>query len=457
MRDDVYDKLNTMVLDKLTQLHQRTQEFQTQAQFLRVLSHPIERYCSAYSNVSSHAHVENVETLASFRDSLMNFYRQSLNNMQDFQRTLDNKHQSLAFQESQAHQAYQAAQDYYETAKDDLQSCEASGYYTTDEDGYDYYVEPDCSWEYDRMSAAEEEIGVSREKLEHLNNLLNAMTSLCDKSAHSNAQFQSSVLDPLNRAVQKLGVLLGHLTDYERMKVNLAEAYHKTVQEESSKSFSEKTEPKREFLDRFSEKLEKRKAIISSISEDIKTELQEIVANYTTWKTNIDLSKVEKIGDRFPINTQNYSGAAFTFDINQNVPYAKKILSKINTGDIKGAKANLQQMADLFVKYPKGVEFSDAGYPDFSPYIHIFDDSEIGLNSTEITKKNIVEIEQIQNYNDDFDEADKSANIDDNYRQIHKLTWHHVEDGKTLMLIPRDIHNMVRHAGGVAVTKNSYV
>ncbi len=30
-------------------------------------------------------------------------------------------------------------------------------------------------------------------------------------------------------------------------------------------------------------------------------------------------------------------------------------------------------------------------------------------------------------------------------------TWHHHQDTQTMMLIPKDIHNAVRHTGGAAV------
>ena len=32
-------------------------------------------------------------------------------------------------------------------------------------------------------------------------------------------------------------------------------------------------------------------------------------------------------------------------------------------------------------------------------------------------------------------------------------TWHHVEDGKTMMLVPSDIHSAVRHTGGASLIK----
>ncbi|RYF56710.1 MAG: HNH endonuclease [Comamonadaceae bacterium] len=38
-------------------------------------------------------------------------------------------------------------------------------------------------------------------------------------------------------------------------------------------------------------------------------------------------------------------------------------------------------------------------------------------------------------------------------RRSSGYTWHHVEDGHTLQLVPSDIHAAVRHTGGIAVLK----
>jgi hypothetical protein len=32
--------------------------------------------------------------------------------------------------------------------------------------------------------------------------------------------------------------------------------------------------------------------------------------------------------------------------------------------------------------------------------------------------------------------------------------WHHVEDGKTMQLVPQGIHSKARHTGGTAVIRN---
>ena len=39
------------------------------------------------------------------------------------------------------------------------------------------------------------------------------------------------------------------------------------------------------------------------------------------------------------------------------------------------------------------------------------------------------------------------------YRESNKLTWHECPDGKTMQLVPTDIHNACRHSGGVADMK----
>ena len=34
------------------------------------------------------------------------------------------------------------------------------------------------------------------------------------------------------------------------------------------------------------------------------------------------------------------------------------------------------------------------------------------------------------------------------------FTWHHVEDGVTMQLIPKDLHQAVRHSGGAAILRD---
>ena len=81
-----------------------------------------------------------------------------------------------------------------------------------------------------------------------------------------------------------------------------------------------------------------------------------------------------------------------------------------------------------------GVPFDKDGYPDFSENAYLK-----------------VELEHF-NAKRDIDNriADRMAGIDLQFRQEHGLTWHHHQDGKTLLLVPRDIHHGTAHSGGIA-------
>lgn len=85
-------------------------------------------------------------------------------------------------------------------------------------------------------------------------------------------------------------------------------------------------------------------------------------------------------------------------------------------------------------KYPDGVRFTKQGHPDFSPY----------------------KIDQVQwprrfsGTHKDEAKANEKAGRD---RTPDGYTWHHHEDKKTMQLIPRDMHEAVRHAGGRALLR----
>ena len=91
--------------------------------------------------------------------------------------------------------------------------------------------------------------------------------------------------------------------------------------------------------------------------------------------------------------------------------------------------------AKMAEKYPDGVWFTPDGFPDFSPYAIetvTFDPNFRGNHGT------------------DFNNANKRCGLE---RTPRYYTWHHHQDGRTMQLIPKDLHKAVRHAGGVAITK----
>jgi RHS repeat-associated protein len=88
---------------------------------------------------------------------------------------------------------------------------------------------------------------------------------------------------------------------------------------------------------------------------------------------------------------------------------------------------------DLGNKYPKGVQFDEQGFPNFSAY-----------------SKSSVQISVTGKHNIDFQRANQAAGYS---KTPDGYTWHHHQDGKTMQLVPKDLHKEVRHTGGAATKR----
>jgi hypothetical protein len=118
-------------------------------------------------------------------------------------------------------------------------------------------------------------------------------------------------------------------------------------------------------------------------------------------------STVRRVGGRLPINGR-YAGKGFPLS------------------------------PELAAKYPKGVTFRSTGFPAFTPYreAHAVVD---GLTGDIRIDSRI---------------ANQATGLP---ATPEGWTWHHVEDGRTLELIPSDLHGYVRHTGGAAAIRAGQV
>jgi hypothetical protein len=89
----------------------------------------------------------------------------------------------------------------------------------------------------------------------------------------------------------------------------------------------------------------------------------------------------------------------------------------------------------------KGLSFTREGYPDFEPH---------AMQLPNGSKR--VQIEYTGNRSADFQAANRAAKLD---RTPEDYTWHHLEDGKSMMLVSRDLHKAVKHSGGVSRYKHN--
>jgi hypothetical protein len=58
--------------------------------------------------------------------------------------------------------------------------------------------------------------------------------------------------------------------------------------------------------------------------------------------------------------------------------------------------------------------------------------------------------ELIGDHDKDFQLADRIAGYETRPKEY---TWHHVEDGETMVLVPKDLHKAIRHTGGAAIIR----
>ena len=137
---------------------------------------------------------------------------------------------------------------------------------------------------------------------------------------------------------------------------------------------------------------------------------------------------LQPVGRFPPVNGAKFGGRRFDFnkpDLGARPGFdAPKI-----DDDVRRALAD---------KYPNGVRYTRAGYPVFSPY----------------AEKTVVIDNLAGDRPADFAAANEAIGES---RTPRGYVWHHVEDGRTLELVPKDLHEAVRHTGGVPAIKSHQV
>ena len=85
--------------------------------------------------------------------------------------------------------------------------------------------------------------------------------------------------------------------------------------------------------------------------------------------------------------------------------------------------------------HPSGISFDKQGFPKFEPH------AEATFKADNLTG----------NVRKDFKLANDHYGFD---KTPEGFTWHHHQDGKTLQLVPQNLHSACKHTGGCAVIKN---
>jgi hypothetical protein len=131
--------------------------------------------------------------------------------------------------------------------------------------------------------------------------------------------------------------------------------------------------------------------------------------------------QIQQIGRFPPRNSASFAGRRFDFN-------------REDLGARPGSRIpqlDPESRAALARDYPRGVRYTRAGYPVFTPYAE-----------TRVIVEDLTGVRRKDNIL-----ANRAAGfsaVPEGYR------WHHVEDGKTMELVPKDLHEAVQHTGSAA-------
>ena len=132
----------------------------------------------------------------------------------------------------------------------------------------------------------------------------------------------------------------------------------------------------------------------------------------------------------------------FTKEILETKPMNSRIPEKWYK---KGGSISIDDNGTWIYTNKSGISVSyPNGYPDFTPYMH---------PNVEPVK---IEVHSPKNNPKDFEDANKAAKLTedtdppifDKRRPPQGYTWHHHQDGETMLLVDKDIHNEFKHIGG---------
>lgn len=110
---------------------------------------------------------------------------------------------------------------------------------------------------------------------------------------------------------------------------------------------------------------------------------------------------------------------------------AKLVGGKPINSQYAGREFEFPASSPLRERFPQSVIFNAEGFPDFRPYAI----REVRLPYLGIGRWQ------------DFKLANELSGL---LFTPPGFTWHHVQDGTTMQLIPRELHAAVRHTGGIA-------
>lgn len=185
---------------------------------------------------------------------------------------------------------------------------------------------------------------------------------------------------------------------------------------------------------------DKRSKLLNEMNEDngLATLIHENPEfNIKRWlnaRNPVDKKAIALHNGRPVLNAKDYAGNVYYFNPHIN----KHLKARMISGQ---QKISYEDLIRLDKKYPNGVPFSKEGFPQFGEYAFRGKDGKC-------LKVDIGKLRATSN--EDRIEAEKIFQSM-GYPPAEGYTWHHIENTTTLIRVPTEIHNLIRHTGGRAM------
>lgn len=147
---------------------------------------------------------------------------------------------------------------------------------------------------------------------------------------------------------------------------------------------------------------------------------------------------------KMPINSRTYAGNVYYFNPHLNSGLKSRLKKGNGIVDLRGQSTlSYDDLVKLDKLYPEGVPFTKEGYPDFSKVAARGKDGkpikiDIGTLSGNSNKDRIKAETKYQELG---------------YSASSGFTWHHIENSTELLRVPKEIHQLVDHSGGMSTSR----
>lgn len=171
------------------------------------------------------------------------------------------------------------------------------------------------------------------------------------------------------------------------------------------------------------------------------------IKRWLNTRNPVNKDLITKLGNgRLPQNAGTYAGNVFYFNPHLNSGLKARLERGGGMVNLKkkGSQLSYDELVRLDKKYPGGVPFTKEGFPDFTK-VAVKDQKgnpvivDLGKKFTGTDKDQVM--------------AEELFHAKGNKYGEELISWHHIENSTSLVRVPREIHEIVSHAGGRSTSK----